>query len=276
MSQRTRRKLLKLRSNLLLLLVVCGALLAAPAIVMALITNLGGNTSPTNQSDKADIADPSANTLPAQTIQSEEANDALGKTVTLTGSNWQSGESVRISVNDDQGKTWSRNVDVTADASGQIQVQFQLPDWLVGTYTVTAMGEQSGVATTSFTDGNVSFRSTSPAPASWTVNYRTHGGGSTTDNTCAMGGTDRSKTISPATTGTASVSISNKESMRLGTVTVPADSTRVFDHWTDQNGNTVANDACLSGDPSGTNGNITDLIAHFDSAKQAPEAQPQP
>src|ERR671910_475696 len=277
MSQRTRRKLLKLRSNLLLLLVVCGALLAAPAIVMALITNLGGNTSPTNQSDKADIADPSAkphgntspapaiqgegadiadpsaNTLPAQTIQSEEANDALGKTVTLTGSNWQSGESVRISVNDDQGKTWSRNVDVTADASGQIQVQFQLPDWLVGTYTVTAMGQHAGVATTSFTDGNVSFRSTSPAPASWTVNYRTHGGGNTTDNTsCATGGTDGSKTISPGTTVTASVGISNRESMRLGTVTVPADSTLVFDHWTDQNGNTVANDACLSGDPSGT------------------------
>jgi Bacterial Ig domain len=59
-------------------------------------------------------------------------------------------------------------------------------------------------------------------------------------------------------------------------VTVPADSTLVFDHWTDQNGNTVANDACLSGDPNDTNGNITDLIAHFDSAKQAPEAQPQP
>src|SRR5918995_2934448 len=196
MYQRTRRRLLKLRSNLLLVLLVCLALLGAPAIVMALITDLGGNTSPTLQSDKADIADPSANphgntspaiqgegvdiadpsanTLPAQTIQSEEAGDAPGKTVTLTGSNWQSGESVRISVNDDQGKTWSRNVDVTADASGQIQVQFQLPDWLVETYTVTAMGEQSGVATTSFTDGNVSFRSTSPAPASWTVNYRTH------------------------------------------------------------------------------------------------------
>src|ERR671910_3165161 len=275
MYQRTRRRLLKLRSNLLLVLLVCLALLGAPAIVMALITDLGGNTSPTLQSDKADIADPSANphgntspaiqgegvdiadpsanTLPAQTIQSEEAGDAPGKTVTLTGSNWQSGESVRISVNDDQGKTWSRNVDVTADASGQIQVQFQLPDWLVGTYTVTAMGEQSGVATTSFTDGNVSFRSTSPAPASWTVNYRTHGGGNTTDNTsCATGGTDGSKTISPGTTVTASVGISNRESMRLGTVTVPADSTLVFDHWTDQNGNTVANDACLSGDPSGT------------------------
>src|SRR5215213_7329745 len=301
MYQKTRGRLLKLRSNFLLLLVVCGALLAAPAIVMALITDLGGNTSPTIQSDKADIAepsanshgntspapaiqgegsgiaDPSANTLPAQTVRSEEANDAQGKTITLAGSNWQPGESVHINVTDNQGKTWSRNVDVTADASGQIQVQFQLPEGFVAPYKVTAMGDQSGVATTSFTDGNVSFRSTSPAPASWTVNYTTHGGGNTTDDTsCATEGTDGLKTISPGTTGTASVGISNKESMRLGTVTVPADSTLVFDHWTDQNGNTVANDACLSGDPSGTNGNITDLIAHFDSATQAPEAQPQP
>src|SRR5215216_53427 len=277
MYQRMRGRLLKLRSNFLLLLVVCGALLAAPAIVMALITDLGGNTSPTIQSDGAEIADPSANTLPAQTIRSEEANDAPGKTITLTGSNWQPGESVHINVTDNQGKIWSRNVDVTADASGQIQVQFQLPDWVVPPYKVTAMGDQSGVATTSFTDSNVSFRSTSPAPASWTVNYTTHGGGKTTDDTsCATEGTDGFKTISPGTTGTASVGISNKESMGLGTVTVPADSTLVFDHWTDQNGNTVANDACLSGDPSGNNGNITDLIAHFDLAKQAPEAQPQP
>src|SRR5215217_990632 len=298
MYQRTRGRLLKLRSNLLLVLLVCMALLAAPAIVMALITDLGGNSSPKIQSDKADIAEPSANphgntspatqgdgvdmstpsadTLPPQTIQSKEADYASGKTVTLTGSNWQPGESVRITVDDDQGKTWSREVDVTADASGQIQVHFQLPDRFVGTYTVTAMGDESGVATTSFIDGNVSFRSTSPAPASWTADYWTHGGGNTTDNSCATGGTDGSKTISPGTTGTASVGISNKESMRLGTVTVPADSTLVFDHWTDQNGNTVANDACLSGNPNGTNGNITDLIAHFDSAKQAPEAQPQP
>src|SRR5829696_8735188 len=298
MYQRMRERLLKLRSNLLLLLVVCGTLLAAPAIVMALITDLGGNTSPTTQSEKADIADPSAsphgntspaiqgegadiadpsaNTLPAQTIRSEETSDAQGKTVTLTGSNWQPGESVHINVKDAQGKTWSRNVEATADASGQIQVQFQLPDWLAAPYKVTAMGDQSGVATTSFTDGDVSFRSTSPAPANWTVNYTTHGGGSTIDNTCATGGTAGSKTISPGTTGTASVGISNKESMRLGTVTVPADSTLVFDHWTDQNGNTVANDACLSGDPSSTNENITDLIARFDSAKQAPEVQPQP
>jgi hypothetical protein len=285
----------------MLLLVVFAALLAAPAIVMALMTDLGGNILPTIQSDKADtadpsanphrntspspatqgeeadIVDPSANTLPAQTIQSDKDDYAPGKSVTLTGSNWQPGESVHISVNDDQGKTWSRNVEVTADASGRIQYQFQLPTPFVATYEVTTMGEQSGVATTSFTEGNVSFRSTSPAPANWTVDYTTHGAEKTTDNTpCAKGGNDGSRTISPDSTGTTSEGISNEESMRLGTVNVPAGSPLEFDHWTDQDGNTVPNDACLSGDLSGTDGNITDLIAHFESAKQAPEAQPQP
>jgi hypothetical protein len=285
----------------MLLLVVFAALLAAPAIVMALMTDLGGNIFPTIQSDKADtadpsanphrntspspatqgeeadIVDPSANTLPAQTIQSDKDDYAPGKTVTLTGSNWQPGESVHINVNDDQGKTWSRNVDVTADASGRIQYQFQLPTSFVATYEVTAMGEQSGVATTSFTEGNVSFRSTSPAPANWTVDYTTHGAENTTDNTpCAKGGNDGSRTISPDSTGTTSEGISNEESMRLGTVNVPAGSPLEFDHWTDQDGNAVPKDACLSGDLSGTDGNITDLIAHFESAKQAPEAQPQP
>ena len=50
----------KLRSNLLLLLVVCGTLLATPAIVMALISDLGNNTSPTIQSEGANVADPGA------------------------------------------------------------------------------------------------------------------------------------------------------------------------------------------------------------------------
>jgi hypothetical protein len=299
MYQRTRGRLSKLRSNLLLLLVVCGMLLAAPAIVMALITDLGNHTSPTIQSEGANVVDPgtdsrgdaspaiqneeanigapSADASPAQAIQIEESNDAAGKTVTLTGSNWQPGESVHVKLTDDQGKTWSRNVGVTADASGRIQARFQLPDGFSATYEVTAMGEQSGVATTSFADGNVSFSSTLPAPARWTVNYRTHGGGNAThDTSCAAGGTEGSRTISPDLTGTASVAVSDKGSMGLGTVTVPANSTLVFDHWTDQNGNIVANDACLSGDPSGPNGNITDLIAHFDPAKQTPEAQPQP
>jgi hypothetical protein len=245
---------LKLRSKFTLLLLVGALLLAAPA--MALMTNMGPNIlpAPTSQSDKAnvdapggkpsgnsggnsggnaspaiqgegaDIAEPSASTLPSQKIQSNKDDYAPGARVTLTGSHWQPGESVRIDVDDDAGKTWSRNVDVRADASGRVQYQFQLPEWFVAPYEVTAMGAQSGVATTSFTQSNVSFGSASPAPAGRSVNYRTHGAENTTHNTsCAKGGTE----------------------------------------------------ACLSGDPGGTNGNITDLIARFESAKQAPEAQPQ-
>jgi hypothetical protein len=97
----------------------------------------------------------SGGTSPAPTIQSDQSDYPPGATVTLNGSNWQPGESVHINVNDDEGQTWSRDVDVTADTNGQIQDQFQLPDWFVATYKVTATGAQSDVATTSFTDARV-------------------------------------------------------------------------------------------------------------------------
>src|ERR671916_234095 len=118
----------------LLFLTFALILLAVPAVAFGLEAG-GTSASPTIQSDKADYRP--------------------GETVTLTGSNWQSGESVHINVNDDDGSTWSRNVDVTADENGAIRDEFQLPDWLVATYKVTATGAQSGVATTSFTDGNI-------------------------------------------------------------------------------------------------------------------------
>ncbi|HEX2739762.1 MAG TPA: hypothetical protein VHM69_04890, partial [Rubrobacter sp.] len=89
------------------------------------------------------------------TISSDQADYPPGATVTLTGSNWQPGESVHINVNDESGRTWSRDVDVTADESGAIRDEFQLPNWFVATYKVTATGAQSGEATTSFTDAAV-------------------------------------------------------------------------------------------------------------------------
>ena len=66
-------------------------------------------TSPTT------TAEPSA-PVAAPTIQSDLEDYPPGGLVTLTGANWQPGESVHIFVNDDFGSTWSRNVDVTADA----------------------------------------------------------------------------------------------------------------------------------------------------------------
>jgi hypothetical protein len=107
-------------------------------------------------------------TSPAPTIQSDKADYAPGELVTLTGSGWQAGESVNIVVNDNVGQTWNRNVNVIADPSGNITDSFNLPDWFVATYTVTATGA-SGTATTSFTDGNVRVQlsGVSSASISW-------------------------------------------------------------------------------------------------------------
>jgi hypothetical protein len=76
----------------------------------------------------------------APTIQSDKTDYTPGELVTLTGANWQPGEKVNIVVNDDAGQTWTRNVDVYADQSGNITDQFNLPNWFVATYSVKATG----------------------------------------------------------------------------------------------------------------------------------------
>lgn len=131
----------KLKSNVTLLFVVSALLLAIPAVA-ALAQDTGTSPAPTIQSDKDDYAP--------------------GELVTLTGSGWQPGESVHINVNDQEGQTWSRNVDVTADASGNISDSFNLPNSFVPDYDVTATGAQSGTATTTFTDSQPLSVSVSP------------------------------------------------------------------------------------------------------------------
>ena len=92
---------------------------------------------------------------PPPSVWSDKADYAPGELVTLSGANWAPGESIHIRVNDDAGETWRRDVDVIADESGAISDQFNLPDWFVADYSVTATGASSGNATWSFTDGNV-------------------------------------------------------------------------------------------------------------------------
>jgi hypothetical protein len=89
------------------------------------------------------------------TIQSDKADYAPGATVILTGDNWLPGEHVHVTVNDDVSQTWVRESDVNADAAGSIRDEFQLPDSFIARYAVTATGDASGTATTTFTDGNV-------------------------------------------------------------------------------------------------------------------------
>src|SRR5688572_28139615 len=103
---------------------------------------------------QADLYDP-ADWAPK--VWSDKGDYAPGEQVTLSGAHWQPGEAVHIRVNDDTGSSWDRDVDVTADETGAISDRFNLPAWFVAQYRVTATGASGAVASTTFTDGNVSF-----------------------------------------------------------------------------------------------------------------------
>ncbi|HEX2289663.1 MAG TPA: YDG domain-containing protein, partial [Pseudonocardiaceae bacterium] len=187
---------------------------------------------------KADNAE--AQTAP--TIQSNLDDYPPGGLVTLTGSNWQPGETVNIYVNDDVGKTWERNVNVTADPSGNITDQFNLPDWFVAVYQVRATGAQSGVATTSFTDGDVRFAGSANAPATWKQNYFTY-----SSRDCTGTGTAQQLTMSGA--AEQRLTLTGTQSLKLNGV--DESSTQVtFDRWTRDDKDVtspVTTADCLSG-----------------------------
>ena len=112
---------------------VLGMLVAAPAV-------------------KADTWDP-ADWAPM--VWSDKADYAPGERVELNGAHWTPGETVHIRVNDDTGASWDRDVDVTADETGAIADEFNLPNWFVAQYRVTATGASGAVATHMFTDSSV-------------------------------------------------------------------------------------------------------------------------
>jgi CSLREA domain-containing protein len=115
-----------------------GLLIAVPAVALAQDTG-----DPTGAPSPAP---------PAPTIQSDKEDYPPSDTVILTGSGWQPGETVNINVNDDEGQTWNRNVDVIADENGNVRDEFVLPDWFVANYSVTATGSSGTTAISTFTD----------------------------------------------------------------------------------------------------------------------------
>jgi len=221
----------KLRSKFTLFFIVCAALLAFPAMASAL------------------VSDPSGTTPLSPTIASNEADYRPGATVTLTGSNWQPGEAVHINVNDDQGQTWSRDADVTADAGGNITDQFQLPSTFVAVYKVTATGAQSGVATTTFTDGNVGVTSSPVATGTsqvlFKLDWKLHNGSNANpNNNCSVTNNDTSGSQNPVGSTTIGGSknnftqgVPNNNSLRLeAAATANQPSGWTFKGWTASSG----------------------------------------
>ncbi|MFY9588172.1 MAG: hypothetical protein WAT66_12030, partial [Actinomycetota bacterium] len=72
--------------------------------------------------------------------------------MTLSGTNWDSGEAISVFVNDNIGNTWSTTIQITADSSGAFTTSFRLPSTFVAEYRATATGSSGRVATVTFTD----------------------------------------------------------------------------------------------------------------------------
>ena len=156
----------------------------------------------------------------APTVASDQADYAPGSTVTLSGSGWQPGEAVRVTVNDDLGQSWARSVDVTADAEGRIADTFTLPDWFVAAYAVVATGT-SGSATTSFTDAALS-AAAAPAGVSYSLTVQAFTSGSCLT---PVGGDKGSPVTETVTAGTLrSIRFGSAEFVKLtaGAATAPA------------------------------------------------------
>ena len=199
------------------------------------------------------------------TIQSDQDDYSPGSTVTLTGTGWQPGESVHINVNDNDGQTWSRDVDVTADANGDITDQFQLPNSFVAVYSVKATGASGAVATTSFTDASLTVLrgpTGNPPNVTFTVNWQKYSNNTCTTLVTNGGNLSGSQVISTDNPGSLGGFGNDGPFVKL---TVPTTATSpsgyAFDNWDDAAGsdNSIASSSNTSicvRNPSGPQNDI--------------------
>jgi MBG domain-containing protein/Big-like domain-containing protein len=203
--------------RLVLVLLVMAAMLAVPAVAGAVVdTTVTPSSAPAIWTDKADYNP--------------------GATVTLYSAGWAPGEAVHLVVNDSDGQTWSFADDVVASEAGELTDQVTLPAWFVAQYSVTATGDSGATATTSFTDGNLTFQpataDTTQPTASYSVSWTRYN-----DTVCT--------TIQQSGTGTATYSpgspqwtvtgnepgVGNGDSAKPTGVTAPTGF--AFTYWSD-------------------------------------------
>jgi Bacterial Ig domain/PKD domain len=208
-------------------------------------------------------------------VWSDKADYSPGEQVSLSGANWAPGESVHIRVNDDAGQTWSRDVDLTAAVDGTISDQFNLPDWFVAQYSVTAIGASSGTATWTFTDGNVTLHlPATEGVANMTVTFDRWNG----NTSCTGTATLTNQTVTATSGGTVNIPGFGGagDSVKLKSVTTTTTG-RAFDNWTSGDNKTDSGTdlpgtptPCISNSAGGSNGNVTDAYAHFKNSNSAP------
>lgn len=204
-------------------------------------------------------------------ISTDQADYAPGSTVTLTGSGWAAGESVHVTVDDNDGQTWHYAADPTANDSGGFVEQFVLPDWFVANYTAKATDASGASATTTFTDSNIQVGAVNPdgrvaVSVLWTTFKRDGGCGGTTLNS----GTVTTVTSGTGFTGTSGVGNNSSESLLTpATITVGGE-LYSFSSWTGAVPSTD-NPVCISG--SAQHGTIQQLAHYVDSGVAVKQQQ---
>jgi large repetitive protein len=194
------------------------ALASASLLILALLLVQAASAS-------ADVFDDLGAGFNGPSISSDKADYSPGETVVLSGSGWLPGEHVHITVNDDVGQTWVRESDVNADAGGSLTDEFQLPDSFIARYAVTAVGDASGTASTTFTDGNLKVASAAGRHFDYTATLFSNG-------TCAgTGGTPATKTADGNGTTTG---VGGNESLLLSANlnANPPNESSTFSNWT--------------------------------------------
>ncbi len=191
------------------------------------------------------------------TIRSDKADYGPGETVVLTGQNWAPSEVVHIRVNDDQGETWRRDVDVIADIHGLITDTFALPTSFVAVYSVTATGPISGTATTTFTDGNVKAKA-APTGVTFTLTKTIY------SSSMSCGGSGSSSTITGVDSNGNTTGVGNTESVKLQAAAT-SDQGGAFINWTSSDPFTTLGGGaiCVAGF---TGGGSRDYFANYAAA----------
>jgi hypothetical protein len=199
----------------------------------------------------------SAETAPS--IASDKEDYAPGELVTLTGAGWQPGESVHLTIDDEVGRTWQRQVDVTADDQGRVVDRFNLPDWFVASYTVLAEGQVSGSASSWFTDGNIKVYARTPAGQAITAQVAY----SVTNNVTSCPTANPTNTLTADGSGTTiagGANAADRVKLVAPSTVTSANGTHTFTSWTvDGSAAGTSLTLCAPGNNTGT----VDIVANY-------------
>lgn len=108
-------------------------------------------------------------------IRSDLEDYPPGGLVTLTGAGWTEDVEVKITIDDISTipQSWRLEEIIAANEDGTLEFSFNLPDWFVANYKVTATGVTTGtVAITEFTDSAGSYSIDYSAYASDSYNFK--------------------------------------------------------------------------------------------------------